>query len=71
VSGTIALRADFDVSQFPVEDATFTIELRDGTKIVIQNATMRASIEDGEVNVHFEGMADDEAANLIEALPRP
>jgi hypothetical protein len=70
VSGNFALAVDFDISQFPVTEATFTIEHRDGTKIVIQNATCRASVEDDKIVVHFEGMADDEAANLIEAWPR-
>jgi hypothetical protein len=69
VSGTVPLVPDFDISEFPMEDATITVELNDGTTIIVQHARLVASHEGDKVVIRYAGVTDDENAALIEELP--
>ncbi len=71
VTGIVPLKSDFDVTGFPIEDATITAEFKDGTVVTVHNATCRAIVEEGKVVVRFSGLADEETAKIIEALPQP
>ena len=60
IAGVVPLEGSFDISQFPMTDATLTIERLDGQRIVVDNATLCAFVEDGKVMVRFSGTTTDD-----------
>jgi tail tube protein len=63
IEGVIPLNGSFELSQLsqlPLTDVTLTIERNDGKTVVVKDATVRASVEDGEVVLRFKGTTTDD-----------
>jgi hypothetical protein len=65
ISGEIPLGPDFDIADFPMEDAEINVELAHDKTIVVHNARIVAAHRaDGKIVLLFEGVTDDEQAVL-------